>query len=672
MSAAAAVFRARLGAALRALPSELADGRVQYAVRARDDEMDALARGLDRGSPGLGLMLQLRARLYDGAFRSAARRGFTRLVAIGCGFDDRRLRQVARRHGDVIEVEHRAVLAAAATPRPTAPPMTRIAVDDLARDAWRALQQRGADAGRSFFLLQGCGLWGDALALGEWLDRLRDAAVTGSELLLDLPDAATLDLARHATSASRGDDGASMVPRFGLARACLRHAIADRGLRILRLFDSTDLQRAYLGVEDLAVRELYAWVGTPATATPAGTSSAPATTVRRLRAVQRATRSSRPCLRTALRASSVGDAQAVAIRAVTAMRVCQVTLDARRAAAARLMDGTRTIDALTAAAGARDVAETIELLRRHDVLAHPAAADEAYAIGMAASAAGEPLRATAAFEEALSRDPGHLGALRETAYAAIESGDRAAARRARRRLAPFVGNCAVDHLRHALRRCRQGSPLRLDRREHVAVLSAPSSTAADARTVLAAAHQLLDQMTTVLAVELVDHVLIDVSTARIGIPVTMIADAAPSTLVSIPQPTYSPSALCHELTHVLAMSASAWLSEGVAVWMQRRIAPGRCFPDDRQCTEQPTHRRTLEALLGTAGVNGSASRCLARADYLQAADFVAVAVETFGLARFRRFFTALRTTLDSHALAEACAALDVPSWSALDDAWVTS
>src|SRR5437879_3625319 len=112
MNATAAVFRARLGAALRALPSELGYGDGVISRRHRDvsagdarqsdqardargrarRDIRRVASGLELASPGLALMMQLRARLFHEALRAAAARSFCAAVIVGGAFDRARTR----------------------------------------------------------------------------------------------------------------------------------------------------------------------------------------------------------------------------------------------------------------------------------------------------------------------------------------------------------------------------------------------------------------------------------------------------------------------------------------------------------------------------------------------------------------------------------------------------
>ncbi len=213
MIADAALFRAHLGAALRALPSELDDAPPRREGIAADAL--AVARELEVASPGLALMMQLRARLFDEAALEAGRRGFDALVAVGCGFDDRRLRRLARGRLRVVAIEHPAVLARRPCGR-RSPAFARMPVEDLATAPCAALERQcGVRPGehRTFVLLQGLSMWGGAAALAHWLDDFAAHAAPGSEMLLNVLDASTVAEAPSAAGAAGAAGGAFPASR---------------------------------------------------------------------------------------------------------------------------------------------------------------------------------------------------------------------------------------------------------------------------------------------------------------------------------------------------------------------------------------------------------------------------------------------------------------------------
>ncbi len=359
-------------------------------------------------------------------------------------------------------------------------------------------------------------------------------------------------------------------------------------------------------------------------------------------------------------------------------------------AAAHLLDGTRgiaeirrTLCASGAAGRDGELAALVDLLRARGFLAYDPAADGEFAAGVAACAT-DASAATKAFLRAVARDPDHLGALRELALVALGRGDDLLARRVARRLACFAGNQAARHLRRTLERWGAGTRLAVERRGPVTVLAARGGSATAAHRVLDDAHELIPTLARLLGVELPGEIVLDVTGERAAVPVTMVADADPYTAVRIAQPTYSRSILCHELVHVLATSDSSWLSEGLAVWAQRAVAPGACFPDDAPLAADHVAcgspaRSAAGAACGSlaellrspqedCGTFRLAPR-LGRDGYLAAADFVDFLARAGGVGGLRRFFTACQPGRDHASLGVACAEIGFASLGDLEDAW---
>ncbi len=660
MNTTAALFRARLGAALRALPSDLRDdaavsGRrcdISVANARRNDQArgDAprdvrrVAVGLELASPGLALMMQLRARLFHDALRATVPRGFCAAVVVGGAADRGRMRRLRRLRLPVVVVDHPAVLAQSAFRR-DADGRLRVLATELGDAAWEALQGETRVADATFFLIEGLSMWGDAAALRSWLRGVA-AAAPGSEILLNVLESATLDRARQVT-----DVGAQRLtaagPAFGISRARLVNEIVAAGLVPLRIFDSGEAQTTYLGIDDLLVRETYAWarIGGGALATADGP--------RAVRDLIGPTPSrvahGRPCvgrLRGDVQLQDRGGAGIRTILPVTALRSCTRTFPRRDRAALQRLDAIKT-HADVAALFMRHADGNAETRQRCAV----------------------DVMATAGFLDDAD-DPSSLSAVTERALAAIAGCDPALARDAARALVPFADNPAAAHLQARL---RGRGPLLLARDGAVTVLAARATTTdGEARTIAHTAAGFLRATARLIRVRFSGRVLIDVASARPGVPVTMVAAAEPHTLVHIPRPTYSPAVLSHELTHVLAMCASRWLSEGLAVWAQRLIAPGACFPDDvdtdvRGQGPVGCERPLDQLLLADARLVRDGSDDERRA-YREAAAFVEWLVRRSGIAAFAAFFAAfgIHGDIDIEA---ACVAARVPSLAALEREW---
>jgi hypothetical protein len=655
MNATAAVFRARLGAALRALPSDLR--RDGGGIHGRDrgvSKTDAgrkarggirsVAAALELASPGLALMMQLRARLFHDALRAAATRGFRRAVVIGAAFDRTRMRHLRRARLPVVIVDHPAVLAGAA-PRRDASGIVRLALTDFADVAWDELraQARVSHDGPTLFLVEGVSMWGDAATLRGWLRAVAGAA-PASEVLLNVLESAIVDRAHQVTNAD-AQRFAGAAPAFGVGRALLLNEIIAAGLTPLRVFDSGEVQTAYLGIDDLLVRESYAWARVDA----GRVDDTGALTVRDLiGAAPSRTPSARPLLPRLRSGVQLHEwhAGVRVVLPVTALRGCTRSFARRDSAVIRRFDGTRTVADLAA------------------VVAHNGAADGDERL----SRVVESLAAFGFLDDAA--EPSSLGAASERAFTAFIGADRTVARDAARSLVPFAANPAAAHL-HA--RLRHVGRLLVERDGSISVLAARTTASdAEARTVARTAAGFLRAIARLIGVRFAGRVLIDVASSRPGVPVTMIAAAEPHTLVHIPWPSYSPSLLSHELTHVLAMCASPWLSEGLAVWVQRLIAPGPCFPDDVSAqdigapSDHPLEHRLLgDERLAHDGGDG------ARRAYREAAAFVEWLVRRSGAVAFTRFFAAFGVHGDLDVDA-ACVAAGVPSLAALEREWRTS
>src|SRR5437899_2190973 len=89
-------------------------------------------------------------------------------------------------------------------------------------------------------------------------------------------------------------------------------------------------------------------------------------------------------------------------------------------------------------------------------------------------------------------------------------------------------------------RLRNVGRLLLEREGDVAVLAARATTADDeARAIAQTASRFLRATARLIRVRFAGRVLIDVTSSRRGMPVTMVAATEPHTLVHIPQPRYS-------------------------------------------------------------------------------------------------------------------------------------
>lgn len=651
MTGTPAIVRARLGAALRALPSDLSPDRGLGDDDALDVELLDVARRLEEASPGLALMMQLRALLIEELVAAARRRGFGQIVTIGCGFDRRPWHRRARPGFRLVEIEHPEVVAAMAPSRDRRGEHLRLAATDFAHEAWRRLEEHGGSprATRTLVVMQGCSLWGNAEILEFWLARLAECAGTGSEMLCNLMDEDDAAPPAAATGGTETAAAPSVAVRFTITADALAAAATARGLRVLRWFDSRDLQRRRFGVADLLVGEHFAWIGSSGTrarlrrdpASGMGRSWHPI--------------GFRPCLRTDLAVRDDGPHDVSLGVPITALRWCRHSTTRRQAAVAATLDGTAT-------ANGRSV---VRWLAARGMLAAGPTVARTFADGLAAVTRGADADARAAFHDVVRREPAHLGAWRELAFDALARGAESEARRVRRELRHFVDNAAVAHLSDLL---ASGRSLAIARAGSVSVVAAAGSGPPQPQDVLRAARAVLTRCVAILGIDFTGEVVIDVASERTALPTTMIAHADPYTLVRIPRRQYTLQLLTHEMTHVLAMCESGWLSEGLAVWMQRRVAPGPCFPDTAGPIQPVSVRPLAEWLLPAPFARRGAAPRLDASAYREAASFVAWLDERGGASLVRQVFAACCRS-DGRDFGAVERAVGVGSIEELERAW---
>lgn len=639
-----ALRRARLGAALRRAGSEVRDTPLGGAASAAiPDDVRAHARQIEQASPGLALMMHLRARLFEHAVRTAAGRGFRLVVTIGCGFVRPRLRRLVGAHARLVEIEHPDVVASARARRVAGRAVVRVAVPafDDARAVWRVLVTLGCDptADRTLFLLEGLSLWGGEGALGRWLRLVDEAAAPGTEIVANLLDDG---IAAHARRAANGLAGLSGSPAFGSGAGAESEpdALPAGRLQVVQTLDSADVQRAAAGVADSFVRERYLWLRVPSRCS----TQHPVPCVAPRAALFRRSPDEvvmLPRLRSAL-AIRDGASGAMAVTLpVTALRAVVVPASEAEIEAAALFDGRRSIPRVAG------------MLRR---AGRPRCDVAALALRLW----------TRGFVAGTGED-GELGALRAMAFAVLERGDGSLARRVSHGLAAYRGNAAARHLRAIV----QTRPWpRLARDGTLAVLTPATGGAVDGAAVLAAAHGHLKGIRRLLGVRLDAPVLIDLSSARSAMPLTIVGEAEPYTLVRIPSTVYSTAILCHELVHTVAVAGSPWLTEGLAVWVQRSLTADRCYPDDGSASVAVRRHSLDVSLVGDAtGSPDRPRRRLERADYLEAAAFVEWLVRRAGAAAMVRLFGACRLFCPVAEMDTAVAALGWPSLRDLDAEW---
>ena len=607
-----ALLRACLTAALRRAPSELADAASSEtpsaSARAVSDAR-ALATILEATSPGLGLLVQLRARLFADAEQAAGERGFEQVVVVGRGFAIAERRDVLPIL-PLVEVEHPAVLAARGSSGPNTSAM--IAAQDLEEHAWTALCGSAWDprSRRTFFIVEGLCVWGSVGALAFWLRTLGHEAAAGSEILLNLLDAEAAEHARRAGRvASLEPTGIDVGGLTALARAF--------GVTLLDAFDSARLQRVHMGFSDLLVREHYAWLRSgsgsrrDSEGLPWRPTRNPSVSPRELPA--------RPHLRDGV-AVSIGPSGCMALSLeLTPHRCCSIPLDGGDLASGPTLDRS-----LHAASG--------NLVWRLQAAGFLACDHDRSHFDLQLDAVARRLHVSpfAIRQRAKCR----LDVAHELVLAALSTDDAEAREDVRRLLAATSDNVTTGYLRRLLR----DRDVFCAREGNLAAVARRSSTAREAldavRDAFAATAGLLNVAADV-------EVLVDVTSGRDGIPLTIVADAAPCTVVRVPTCRWSPAVVYHELTHVLAMCGSGWLSEGLAVWVQRQLAPDETFPPP---VPSAAGRRRRPGLSDDRCGDASADACrLAASDYGEAGDFVTWLMVRLGRADFFRIFDACRS-----------------------------
>ena len=146
-------------------------------------------------------------------------------------------------------------------------------------------------------------------------------------------------------------------------------------------------------------------------------------------------------------------------------------------------------------------------------------------------------------------------------------------------------------------------------------------------------------------------------------------------VVRISEPQFSRQLLAHELTHVIARSQSPWLSEGVAVWTQRRVAPGPCFPDDVASGLDASRGRSLSLSewLQHPGDLPITVRPVARrpgrSEYRRAASFVDFFLCAFGRAPLFRLFAVSGQPGFCKAAADVCRSVGCCSLDEIEARW---
>jgi hypothetical protein len=348
---------------------------------------------------------------------------------------------------------------------------------------------------------------------------------------------------------------------------------------------------------------------------------------------------------------------------VTPLRACSISLSAGDLATASLFDGrassteiAATRSRLSKTCPLNDVVDLARRLQARGLLAYDTA-----------DLAGESLMASLCDElrPTLRDASARLSMVRELAFVALQTRDRFLCDRVARLLVHADDNIAADHLRGMLK----ADDIVFVRDASVAVGARCPTTVRGAEEILAATTDALGTIGQLLDVSVTSSVLLDVATHRDAIPFTMVMDAVPYTLVRIPRPRYSSSVLHHELTHVLAMCGSTWLSEGLAVWVQRRLAPGPCFPDDAPAPRAPARRSLADHLLEEGDLRSTSHTTRLNAtDYREAGDYVAWLVSQFGFATFARIFDACWAGV-SEPVEAACRDIGFESLRHLEREW---
>ena len=145
-----------------------------------------------------------------------------------------------------------------------------------------------------------------------------------------------------------------------------------------------------------------------------------------------------------------------------------------------------------------------------------------------------------------------LDVLRRLTFAALSTKDGDTREGVRGLLAVTSDNVATELVRRLLADpdvvCVQDG--------EIAVALRPM-TVREADTALRATRDTLEAIGDLLQVPVAVPLLVDLTSRRSGIPVALVGDAAPCTGVRIAPSEWSPAALHHELTHVLAMCGSS-------------------------------------------------------------------------------------------------------------------
>ena len=602
---------------MRRLPSELPGVGAGVACSGPvSPEADALAVQLEMISPGLALLMQLRARMFARVERSAGSRGLEQVVMVGRGY------AVAEGDGrcpgiPVVEIEHPSVLALCEARRADGMDRAVLAVDDLQEGAWSALRRStwSPRLRRTLFLIEGVSMWGGETGWSFWIRALAHEAAAGSEMLLNVLDVQGAEQTRAALRASSSGAEAFVAP-IAVNTQALRAAVDDHTLEIVRIFDSDDVQQAEMGFADLLVREGYIWVRSPGA--PRDVTRPRPLPFRRPAMPANRDMPRRPRLRGGVTTSLLPCGRGMLGLAITPRRVCRIPLGATDLAAATGDDGLRCSDDLVwrlQAAGLlsydRDGSSfdvrIDALCRRLRLVPH-----EVYA--------GAGCR---------------LDVLRRLMFAALSTKNGDARGGVSGLLAVTSDNVATELVRRLL-----ADPDVLCVQDGEIAVALRPMTVREADTALRATRDALEAIADLLQVPVAVPLLVDLTSRRPGIPVALVGDAAPCTVVRIAPSGWSPAALHHELTHVLAMCGSRWLSEGLAVWTQRRLVPGVMFP--AQAPFEPALEwRSLSAALDGAGLEGMASaRRLVADEYAAAGGYVGWLITRYGFEAFARIFDA--------------------------------
>jgi O-methyltransferase involved in polyketide biosynthesis len=612
----APLFRAQLTAALRRLPSELPGVVAGVACSGPvPSEADALAAQLEMISPGLALLMQLRARMFAHVESSAGCRGLEQVVMVGRGY------AVAEGHGrcpgiPVVEIEQPSVVAALGGSRADGIDRAVLAVDDLQEGAWVALHRStwSPRFRRTLFLIEGVSMWGGETGWSFWIRALAHEAAAGSEMLLNVLDVQGAEQARVALQASSSGAGTLVAPTAVHTQA-LRAAADDHALEIVRMFDSDDVQQAEMGFADLLVRERYIWVRSPGA--PRDVPTPRPLPFRRPAVPANRDIPRRPRLRDGLTTSLLPSGQGMLGLAITPRRVCRIPLGSTD---------------LAAAAGDADLMSD-DLAWRLQAAGLLSYDRDGSTFDVRVDALCRRLRLVP--HEVCAGARCRLDVLRRLMFAALSTKDSDTREGVSGLLAVTSNNVASELVRRLLADpdvvCVQDG--------EIAVALRPM-TVREVDTALRPIRDALEAIGELLQVPVAVPLLVDLTSRRPGIPVALVGDAAPCTVVRIAPSEWSPAALHHELTHVLAMCGSRWVSEGLAVWTQRRLVPGVMFPAPAPFEPALEWRSLSEALSG-AGLEGMpGARRLGAEDYAAAGEYVGWLIERYGFEVFARIFDA--------------------------------